>query len=310
MNSASFFSSISSRRKIVIGLVITLLTLNLVQLFLRSGDEKRLNDRVQSKNIELVLTYAKLDSISTELNKQIQILTLLNEDVTSLENVRDSLEREKKELRSTQLMQEKRYHTIKSKVGVYENLLRQKDEHISYMKKANDSLKMVNSSLVKESSDLKNKIDVLENHQGELEKELDEAKKLNAFDFNCYAVDQKGKQIIGDSFDANNISAISIDFKLAKNVLLPSEQKTVYLCLVDPDGATIYNATEESKYFTLADTKENLFFTTKTNYNFDSNLGANVSISYQNNSFLNKGNYKALVYTGGYLLGETKFTIH
>ncbi|OHX66089.1 hypothetical protein [Flammeovirga pacifica] len=309
MNSHNFFSSISSRRKIVIGLVITLLTLNLLQLYLRSDEEKHLSDRVQSKNIELVLTYAKLDSISTELNKQIQILTLLNEDVSVLENVKDSLEREKKELRSTQLIQSKRYHIIKSKVGVYENILKQKDEHISYMKRVNDSLLIANSSLIKESSVLKSKINVLENQQGELEKELDVAKRLTAFDFQCYSSDTKGKKTYGNIHKAKKVNSISIEFKLAKNTLHHSGERNVYLCLVDPDGATIYNSSKESKFFTLAESKENIFYTSKSVFFFDSEEGSSTTISYQNNSFLNSGKYNAKVFTEGYLIGEVDFII-
>ncbi|NLR90746.1 MULTISPECIES: hypothetical protein [Flammeovirga] len=309
MNSQNFFNTLSNRRKIVIGLVITLLTLNLLQLFMRSGEESRLSDRVQSKNFELVLTYAKLDSISTELNKQIQILTHMNEDITSLEHVRDSLESEKKELRSAQLLQEKRYHSIRSKVSVYEEFLNEKNTEITSLKHVNDSLISENSHLKQEKTDLKSKIDNLRNQQGELEKELDAAKILTAYDFTSFITDQKGNIIKGDAYKAKKVNDITVQFKLARNSLSESERKIAYMCLVDPDGATIYNAINETRSFSLANSEEKIFYTVRSTFDYDNQDGSLVQITYSNKSFLAKGLYTAKVFCEGYQLGKIQFSI-
>lgn len=308
MTEKIFLNKVSKRRKILVGLVITLLLLNLLQLYLRSDNTSHLQDRVQSKNVELVLTYTKLDSISTELNKQIQILDLMNEDIDSLTRIKNSLEMEKKELRSIQLIEENRYNQIKSKVSVYEGILKRRDLQITSLKDVNDSLTSENQYLVQQKSTLTTQIDSLQEHQGELERLIDDAKALRAYNITIWGGSKKNKLKEGVSFKRKSTSQVAIRFKLSPNNLIQEENKDIFLCLIDAEGATIYNPDNQIKFFRLKGSDENRFYTTKKTLSYENDL-QNVELLYQSENLLNKGEYSVNLYCDGELLGKSSFSI-
>ncbi|MBB6459599.1 hypothetical protein [Flammeovirga kamogawensis] len=309
MTNQIFNSKLSNRRKILIGLVITLLTLNLLQLYLNSDDTTRLQERVQSKNVELALTYTKLDSISSELNKQIQILKLLNEETESLQKVKENLEKEKRELRSNQLLEEYRYNEIRKKVSMYEELLAQKDKKITSLKHVNDSLISENFHLKEEKTSLTSKINNLKNHQGELEKELHKAKRLIAFDIHTLGGDKKGNFTRGNKFKMKKTDQIIVQFKVSKNEVVEAGNKQVFLCLVDPDGATIYNPNNTTRFFKLEDNGENIFYTSNTSFEYKNDEKI-VQVIYDKKNLMTKGDYSAQLYCDGYFIGKTTFNIY
>ncbi|AZQ62668.1 hypothetical protein EI427_10595 [Flammeovirga pectinis] len=309
MTNPIFNSKLSNRRKILIGLVITLLTLNLLQLYLNSDDTTRLQERVQSKNVELALTYTKLDSISSELNKQIQILKLLNEETESLQKVKDNLEKEKRELRSNQLLEEYRYNEIRKKVSMYEELLAQKDKKITSLKHVNDSLISENYHLKEEKTSLTSKINNLKSHQGELEKELHKAKRLIAFDIYTLGGDKKGNLTRADKLKMKKTDQIIVQFKVPKNDVVEAGNKQVFLCLIDPDGATIYNPNNTTRFFKLEDNGENIFYTSNTWFEYKNDEKI-IQVTYDKKNLMTKGDYSAQLYCDGYFIGKTTFSIY
>lgn len=308
MTEKIFLNKVSKRRKILVGLVITLLLLNLLQLYLRSDNTSHLQDRVQSKDVELVLTYTKLDSISTELNKQIQILDLMNEDIDSLTRIKNSLEKEKKELRSIQLIEENRYNQIKSKVTVYEGILKRRDLQITSLKTINDSLSSENVHLQDERSSLTTQIDSLEDHQLKLQESLDEARALKAYNITIWGGNNKNKMKKDTSFKRKNTSNLSVRFDLASEAPLSDPEKDIFLCLIDEEGATIYNPDNQIKFFRLKGSEENRFYTTKKSLTYQQN-SENVELFYHSDNLLNKGIYSVNLYCDGVLLGKSSFTI-
>ncbi|NME72503.1 hypothetical protein [Flammeovirga aprica] len=282
--------------------------LNLLQLYLRSDNTSHLQDRVQSKNVELVLTYTKLDSISTELNKQIQILDLMNEDIDSLTRIKNSLEKEKKELRSIQLIEENRYNQIKSKVSVYEGILKRRDLQITSLKDVNDSLSSENQYLVQQKTTLTTQIDSLQEHQGELEQLIDDAKALRAYNITIWGGNRSNKLKEGVSFKRKSTSQVAIRFKLSPNNLIKEQDKDIFLCLIDEEGATIYNPDNQIKFFRLKGSDENRFYTSKKTLNYQNDL-QNVELVYESENLLNKGNYSVNLYCDGELLGKSSFSI-
>lgn len=306
MTDKIFFDKVSKRRKILIGLVITLLSLNLLQLYLRSDNSTHLQDRIQSKNVELVLTYAKLDSISTELNKKIHILDLMNEDVDSLTRIKQSLEKEKKELRSIQLIEENRYNQIKNKVTIYENILKRRDLQITSLKNINDSLISVNNVLKEERSSLTKEINSLQHEQGKLEKIIDNAKQLEAYNISIWGGNKKLEE--GHKFKRKHTSKVSIRFNITPNHLLDGDKKDIFLCLVDEEGATIYSPDNKIKFFKLKGSDENMFYTTKKTISYNKNMDK-LELLYQSKNLLNKGLYNVHLYCDGILLGQSSFSI-
>ncbi|WP_156152257.1 hypothetical protein [Flammeovirga sp. OC4] len=279
-----------------------------MQLYLRSDNTSHLQDRVQSKNVELVLTYTKLDSISTELNKQIQILDLMNEDIDSLTRIKNSLEMEKKELRSIQLIEENRYNQIKSKVSVYEGILKRRDLQITSLKDVNDSLTSENQYLVQQKNTLTTQIDSLQEHQGELEKIIDDAKALRAYNITIWGGSKKHRLKEGISFKRKSTSQVAIRFKLSPNNLIQEENKDIFLCLIDEEGATIYNPDNQIKFFRLKGSDENRFYTCKKTLSYQNDL-QNVELIYESENLLNRGDYSVNLYCDGELLGESSFSI-
>lgn len=308
MTEKIFFDKVSKRRKILIGLVITLLSLNLLQLYLRSDNTLHLQDRVQSKDVELVLTYAKLDSISTELNKQIHILDLMNEDIDSLKRIKRSLEKEKKELRSIQLIEANRYNQIKNNVTLYEGVLKRRDIQITSLKTINDSLISENNYLKEEKSNLTTQINSLQDEQGKLVEILDNAKQLKAYNIAIFGGNERHSLKEGKNFKRKHTSKVSIKFNLTPNELLENSEKDIFLCLVDEEGATIYNPDNRIKFFKLKDSNENIFYTTKKRVIYSKDI-KKLEMVYQSDNLLNKGSYNVNLYCDGMLLGHSSFSI-
>ncbi|MBD0401179.1 hypothetical protein [Flammeovirga sp. EKP202] len=215
---------------------------------------------------------------------------------------------EKKELRSIQLIEENRYNQIKSKVSVYEGILKRRDLQITSLKDVNDSLTSENQYLVQQKSTLTTQIDSLQEHQGELERLIDDAKALRAYNITIWGGSKKNKLKEGVSFKRKSTSQVAIRFKLSPNNLIQEENKDIFLCLIDAEGATIYNPDNQIKFFRLKGSDENRFYTTKKTLSYENDL-QNVELLYQSENLLNKGEYSVNLYCDGELLGKSSFSI-
>ncbi len=242
----------------------------------------------------------KKDSLETELNKIIDQYDDLKSDNDTL-NQQISLQQEKiKKLLAMRI-------SDTEKIKRYEKeLLTIRDVLKSYIVQI-DSLNTRNQILIVENKDLKNVGAKLQskNKQLEQEKEVlttlkDEAKTLIAAGITPVALNKRNKE--QDKTD--KVTIIRVDFTIRKNTVADAGPKVIYLRLIRPDSLVL-----GSKDAGLIDYQNNqIAYSASREVNYEK-TDLPVSIFWNNNGDLVKGNYICELYCEGKLIGNTEFSL-
>ncbi|GAA4849462.1 chromosome segregation protein SMC [Algivirga pacifica] len=296
----------NNKNNLLLVLVVILVFLNGLQWLLNDRSSQKKQVLIESKELELVTTYAKLDSISSELELQISELQSMNGHVDSLILIVKELERDKQELLTSKNLANGRYQELRGKVEAYEELLKRKDAEIALLKKTNQSLLDETISLKKEKIDLEDSIVGLKRTQRKMSAKISMASSLKAKDLSFTRISDSGKEKIGTSFKNRRLSRLKLHFTIAKNPISPIGVKTIYLIIATPEGATLYNEAIGSGTFKL--NKGEVFYTMKQDILFD-NTEQKVAFEYTKDSDLKVGQYTAMLYNDGVLMGEQSFII-
>jgi hypothetical protein len=84
------------------------------------------------------------------------------------------------------------------------------------------------------------------------------------------------------------------------------EPKTVYMRLIEPDGAALYNLSMGSGTFKMDG--EDMYYTAKRDFVFD-NTQQQLSFLYDKNAEYKKGQHTVEIYAEGYLIGKATFLL-
>ena len=155
-------ASKNNRVILLVVAVVILIIINGIQFYLHKERESKIKEQLDNKEIELVSTFVKLDSISRQLDLKIEQLEELGESVDSLVSIKEQLEKEKYELRVSKNIAQERYNKIKNKVEAYEVLLKRKDEEIAQLKEVNEALLEETIELKHEKNELKDELNSME----------------------------------------------------------------------------------------------------------------------------------------------------
>lgn len=129
------------------------------------------------------------------------------------------------------------------------------------------------------------------------------ASVLKAENIRVAAINAKGKETSGEELKAKNINKLKVIFNLAENEIAEKEAKDIYMRLIEPNGATLFDG---EKLFVL-DGKET-FYTEKRTVNFD-NTKQQVTFVYQKGSTYKPGKYTIQLYAEGRKIGETSLAV-
>jgi len=242
----------------------------------------------------------KKDSLETELNKIIDQFDELKSDNDTL-NQQITIQQDKiKKLLAMRI-------SDTEKIKRYEKeLLTIRDVLKSYIVQI-DSLNTRNQILLVENKDLKNVGAKLQskNKQLEQEKEVlttlkDEAKTLIAGGITPVALNKRNKE--QDKTD--KVTIIRVDFTIRKNTVADAGPKVIYLRLIRPDSLVL-----GSKDAGVIDYQNNqIAYSASREVNYEKN-DLPVSIFWNNNGDLVKGNYICELYCEGKLIGNTEFAL-
>ncbi len=272
--------------------------------------EKKITEK-QSQDLEvritqLASTEIKLDSISRQLDARMAEIEGLGGDLEELKKVKAQLEADKVALRRGTT-------DLSSKIKDYETFLRQKDEEIAQLREENQQLLSKNEELATVNEELfREKETVVDSLSGalakteELEGKVRVASALKARDVKVYAVSSKGKVREGDKVRSRRIDKVRVDFMLEKNPLAQQNMKTVYMRVLDPQGATISDTSTGSG--TLEYDGETIQYTFAKDVDY-TNSNQDVSILYDRSGDFKSGNYSVQLYAEGFLIGEGAFSV-
>jgi len=293
---------------LVIGLIImTIVAAVFGYLYYQERDiTNKQGTDLQARVTELAASEIKLDSIAKQLDARILEVQGLGGDVAELQKAKASLEQDRISLRKGNALMGK-------KVKEYEDFLTKKDEEIAQLREENQQLISQNETLVQTNTTLEtSKKAVSDSLTGvisknaELESKVTMAAALRARNVKVYAISSKGKVREGDNVKAKRVDKVRVDFILEKNPLTLTDNKTVYMRIIDPAGATISDAATGSGEFDFNGQKQGYTISQDVVYG---NNNQDVSILYDRATPFSKGTYTVELYSEGFTIGSGSFSV-
>lgn len=264
--------------------------------------ETDLSARVQ----ELAASEIKLDSISKQLDARILEVQGLGGDIAELQKVKASLESDRAALR-------KGNASMGRKIKEYEEFLTKKDTEIAQLREENQQLISQNEGLTQERNELqtsrqavRDSLSGVQAQNTELESKVTMAAALRARNVKVYAVSSKGKVREGENVKSKRVDKVRVDFILEKNPLTMADNKTIYLRIIDPTGATISDTKTGSGVFQYNGQEQGYTISKDVMY---SNNNQDVSILYDRDAPFTSGKYTIELYSEGFSIGEGSFSV-
>ncbi len=296
---------------IALGLMVALNVLLLYLWFQERQTNKTQEVTIAARTEEVLATKTKLDSISTQLDAKITQIRQLGGRVDSLVKIRQQLETDKRDLKN---MNTFNLHKYEQKIKSYEGMLVQKDEEIVRLKAENGQLAEKNQSLVQENSTLKTErqslsdsVSTYSTRNRELADKVTVAAALRAENVTVTALNSRGKESDGGSYKAKRIDKIKVTFRLGDNPLAQTNDKDIYLRVLDPSGAIISDMATGSGEFTAKG--QRMIYTASQRIPFD-NTRQTVSFIYgRGGQRFNEGRHVVELYAEGFKIGDGEFTV-
>jgi hypothetical protein len=288
-------------------------------LFDSKSKVKAQDEVINQKVEELASARVRLDSIGSQLDAKIAQIKVLGGNVESLEAAKKQLEADKVQLKKVNSFSKKQYDV---KIADFVTLLAAKDAELVQLKKENVELVAKNKDLFSQNGTLTNEnmglktakqqladsVDDAYRRNRELTAKVTRASALQAQFVQALALSDKGKERDGGVYRASKVDKIKVIFQLQPNPIAKQDVKTIYMRVMDPDGAVLYDSGVGSGNFDMFG-KESTY-TAKTDVQFV-NTGQGVEIIYGRGSAIQyrEGHYKIELYSEGFKIGEGSFDI-
>lgn len=248
----------------------------------------------------------KLDSIAVQLDIRIAEVKKLGGDITELLLVKARLNADRERLR-------KGNDDLNERIREYAEILLRKDSEYIKVKTENRQLMATNESLALKQTSLENAKIALDDSLSqiivknrELESKVNSAAALRARNVKIYAISSKGKIREGENVKSKRVDKMRVDFILEKNPLTKQENKIIYVRILDPDGAIMFDASLGSGVFEFNGEKRTYTLSKHISY---TNNDQEVSLIYDRTSSFRSGNYQVELYSEGVRIGEGHFSI-
>ena len=280
---------------------------------------KNQTEVINQKVEELASARVRLDSIGSQLDAKIAQIKVLGGNVESLEAAKRQLESDKVQLKKVNSFSKQKYDV---KIADFVTLLAAKDAELVQLKKENVELVAKNKDLFSQNGTLTNEnmglktskqqladsVDDAYRRNRELTAKVTRASALQAQFVQALALSDKNKERDGGVYRASKVDKIKVIFQLQPNPIAKQDVKTIFMRVLDPDGAVLYDSGVGSGNFDMFG-KESTY-TAKTDIQFQ-NTGQGVEIIYGRGSAIQyrEGHYKIELYSEGFKIGEGSFDI-
>lgn len=280
---------------------------------------KNQTEVINQKVEELASARVRLDSIGSQLDAKIAQIKVLGGNVESLEAAKRQLESDKIQLKKVGSFSKQKYDV---KIADFVTLLAAKDAELVQLKKENVELVAKNKDLFSQNGTLTNEnmglktskqqladsVDDAYRRNRELTAKVTRASALQAQFVQALALSDKNKERDGGVYRASKVDKIKVIFQLQPNPIAKQDVKTIFMRVMDPDGAVLYDSAVGSGNFDMFG-KESTY-TAKTDVQFV-NTGQGVEIIYGRGSAIQyrEGHYKIELYSEGFKIGEGSFDI-
>ena len=303
----------NSRVLLWVALVLVLLGINGVLFYLnqQKGDKnEQLTTEVQAKDSKLQEQIKQYEALKADFERQSQELQALGLSNDSLENKIASVNADLLKLRSFKAgsFSISQQRLFKQRAQNLESQLRKKDEDIAQLKKDNEALYTETTTLKQKQNKLTDTISTMARTNEELSNKVSVASRLQSENIKVAIItsNNKEKDDDKDEFRARRVEKVKVTANLARNDVSPKETKTIYMRILEPDGAALYNLSTGGGTFTV-DGQE-AFYTQKQDVVYD-NTKQKLEFVYAKGADYKKGLHTVELYESGQLMGKTTFTL-
>jgi hypothetical protein len=303
----------NSRVLLWVALVLVLLGINGVLFYLntqKKTENEQLTTQVQAKDTKLQAQIKEFEDLKSNYERQSQDLQKLGLSNDSLVARIAGINADLLKLRSFKagsfsLSQQKQF---KQRALNLESQLKKKDDEIAALKASNETLYTETTTLKEKQNKLTDTISTIAKSNRELSDKVNVASRLQADNIHVSILTSKNKEKDDDKeeFKAKRVDRVKVTFSLARNDVSPKETKQIYMRILEPDGAALYNLSTGGGTFTV-DGQE-AFYTQKQDVVFD-NSKQPLNFVYAKGGDYKIGQHIVELYEGGALMGKTTFTL-
>ncbi|ALW85531.1 hypothetical protein AUC43_10785 [Hymenobacter sedentarius] len=303
----------NSRVLLWVALVLVLLGINGVLFYLnqqKGQKNEELTTEVKAKDTKLQDQIKQYEALKADFERQSQELQALGLSNDSLESKIASVNADLLKLRSFKAgsFSIAQQNLFKQRALNLEGQLRKKDDDIAQLKKDNETLYTETSTLKEKQNKLTDTISTIVRSNQELSEKVGVASRLQADNIKVAIITSRNKEKEDDKeeFKAKKVEKVKVTFNLARNDVSPKETKAIYMRILEPDGAALYNLSTGGGTFTV-DGQE-AFYTQKQDVVYD-NTKQKLEFVYAKGADYKKGQHTVELYESGQLMGKTTFTL-
>jgi hypothetical protein len=282
---------------IVLGVLLIVLNNNNSE---KIAEIEQLNGVVDSKHSEIVSKTQELEDMSGDLARIRSEREKLGLQNDSLDKQINALNDYIIQVKKTSKFDAKKRKELEEMLTAMRSEITKKDQEIGLLKSQNDSLTTNVSTLTSEKQKLGDSL----THTF---KELEYASILKADNIKITALKENGKEIDEVEYKGHKIDRLKIAFNLADNKAAKKNRKTFYVSLLTPTGKIFSDPNNGGGKLRTTE-GEDVEYTLNQSIVFD-NSNQKLSFTMLKGFNYTPGLYKINVYSEGYLIGETKFTV-
>lgn len=303
----------NSRVLLWVALVLVLLGINGVLFYLntqKKTENEQLTTQVQVTDNKLQAQIKEFEDLKANYERQSQESQKLGLSNDSLQARIAGINADLLKLRSFKagsfsVAEQQRF---KQRALNLESQLKKKDDQIAELKQSNENLYTETTTLKERQNKLTDTISTIAKTNRDLTDKVTVASRLQADDIHVSVLNKKDKEKDDDKeeFKAKKVDRVKVTFSLARNDVSPKETKQIYLRILEPDGAALYNLSTGGGTFTV-DGQE-AFYTMKQDVVYDNTKQA-LNFVYAKGGDYKIGQHTVELYEGGALMGKTTFTL-
>lgn len=196
---------------------------------------------------------------------------------------------------------------LNAQIESYKKDLVAKEAEITQLKEDNKNLKSSIDTLNQDKAVMNDSIDNLRTVRSDLQQKYEIASVLKAESLKATVINAKGKELVEDEYKAKNIDKIKVVFTLGENKVAPKNKKIIYLQVIEPNGAPLFDSSLGGGFFKTSEGKE-IPFTEKQSIDF-TNTNQAVLFTYSKGSEYKIGTYTLKVWQDGNLIGTTSLVV-
>ena len=303
----------NSRVLLWVALVAVLLGINGVLFYLnqQKGEKNEvLTTEVKAKDSKLQEQIKQYEALKADFERQSSELQALGLSNDSLEAKIAGVNADLLKLRSFKAgsFTVAQQNLFKQRALNLEGQLRKKDDDIAQLKKDNETLYTETTTLKEKQNKLTDTISTVVRTNKELTEKVGVASRLLSENIKVAIITSKNKEKEDDKseFKAKRVEKVKVTFNLSRNDVSPKETKAIYMRILEPDGAALYNLSTGGGTFTV-DGQE-AFYTQKQDVVYD-NSKQKLEFVYAKGAEYKKGQHTVELYESGQLMGKTTFTL-